>query len=112
MDAHSIGTIWATILFEAYWGLIQQYGFSSNWMDSKQKQGNIVMMQLLIAGLQLQPCNPSFIDARDAILLADSVYYKGIHECTLWRAFAKRGLGVSAAATGGKDGFDVPAGCK
>jgi hypothetical protein len=31
----------------------------------------------VIDGLKLQPCNPHFVDARDAILAADLVNYEG-----------------------------------
>ena len=110
MESHYGGTIWATILYEVYWNLIDSKGFSSNWMDSKRAEGNIVMMQLLIAGLQFQPCNPSFINARDAMIFADQVYYGGLHKCELWNGFAKRGMGTDAVDF--KDGFMVPPDCQ
>lgn len=75
-------------------------------MKLSQSHGNIVMMQLVIAGLKLQPSNSSFHNARDAIIFAVKVYYKGKHECLIWKGFAKRGLGSNAKDT--VDEFAVP----
>ncbi|KAI8058170.1 Fungalysin metallopeptidase-domain-containing protein [Syncephalis plumigaleata] len=46
---------------------------------------------------------PSFIDARDAILQAEKTLTKGAHNCELWKAFAKRGLGHGAMLNGTRD---------
>ncbi|MCB0636010.1 MAG: M36 family metallopeptidase, partial [Lewinella sp.] len=46
--------------------------------------------------MKLQACSPGFIDGRDAILMADSLAYDGIHQCLLWEVFARRGLGYYA----------------
>ena len=51
---------------------------------------------LVTEGLKLQPCNPGFVDGRNAILDADVALYGGANQCLIWEAFAKRGLGVSA----------------
>ena len=107
---HFGGTVWASILYEVYWNLLEAKGFSSSWLGSKQTQGNIVMMQLIIAALQLQPCNPSFLNARDAMIFAEQVYYGGIHKCLLWRGFAKRGMGIDAIDF--QDGFKIPSECQ
>jgi extracellular elastinolytic metalloproteinase len=45
----------------------------------------------------LQPCSPGFVDGRNAILKADSILYGGVHACTIWNAFARRGLGANAS---------------
>ncbi len=47
-------------------------------------------------GLKLQPCQPGFLDARDAILKADTILYNGKYSCAIWNAFARRGMGVLA----------------
>jgi hypothetical protein len=112
-EVHDIGEVWATMLFEMYWNLVKKLGFTPNWHDATAMKGNIVAMQVLIGGLALQPCNPTFIQARDAILSADVNYYKGAHKCEIWRAFAKRGLGKDARKKRYTyiDGFVVPKGC-
>ena len=69
--------------------------------------------RLITAGLRLAPNNPSFLEARDAILLADRAVAAGANYETLWRVFAARGLGYSAtttssAATTAVEAFDLP----
>jgi extracellular elastinolytic metalloproteinase len=51
----------------------------------------------MIDALISQPCNPTFINARDAVIQADANRYNGANKCTLWKAFAKRGLGYGAS---------------
>ncbi|KAI8899177.1 Fungalysin metallopeptidase-domain-containing protein [Globomyces pollinis-pini] len=109
-EVHAIGEVWATILNEVYWNLVDKLGFSPNWFDPAQPQGNIVAMQIVIGGLKLQPCNPTLIAARDAILKADETYYNGANKCEIWRGFAKRGLGVDATSKF-VNGNKVPEGC-
>lgn len=94
---HGIGTIWATMLWEAYWNVVALDGYDPDVYFGIG--GNNVMYQLVLDGMKLQPCSPSFVSGRDAILAADVADYDGDHECALWTAFAERGLGT-AASTG------------
>jgi extracellular elastinolytic metalloproteinase len=110
-SVHAIGTIWATILYEVYWNLVDKHGFTPFWFDATQQKGNIMTMQLVIGGLALQPCNPTFLTARDAILAADRTYYGGANQCLIWKAFAKRGLGTDATSNA-VNGFAVPTECQ
>jgi hypothetical protein len=113
-EVHEIGSIWATILWEMVWGIIAVNPPSNDIYHGTG--GNNVAMQLVIDGMKLQPCAPGFVDGRDAILLADKLYYGGQYHCALWKAFAKRGLGASAsqgspfAYNDGVAAFDMPAG--
>ncbi len=64
------------------------------------------------SGLRLAPNNPSFLEARDAILLADQ-NAGGANYATIWTVFAERGMGfnattTSSAATTAVDNFDLP----
>lgn len=56
--------------------------------------------RLVINAMKLQPCRPGFFDARDAIIQADQILTGGENFCTLWKSFAKRGLGVDAKVKG------------
>ncbi len=94
---HGIGTIWATMLWEGYWNIVAIDGYDPDVYFGTG--GNNVMYQLVLDGMKLQPCSPSFVSGRDAILAADVADYDGDHECALWTAFAERGLGT-AASTG------------
>ena len=95
------------ILYEVYWNLIEKHGFTDNWYNSKDTGGNIIFAQLLIDGMKLQPCLPTFVDARDAIIEADRINNNGDNFDELWAGFAKRGLGVNAKSPGIED-FNVP----
>ena len=53
-------------------------------------------MQLVLDGLKLQPCQPGFIDGRDALLAADLALTGGEDQCMIWDVFAQRGLGFNA----------------
>lgn len=100
------------MLFEVFWNLVDDHGFSSNLLNSKQSNGNVVTMQLLMDGLSLQSCQPDFVIARDAFLLADDVRYNGKHKCSIWKAFAKRGLGNKANhSEPWSDDYDIPSAC-
>ncbi|KAJ9061554.1 hypothetical protein DSO57_1019473 [Entomophthora muscae] len=96
-EVHEEGATWAVMLYEVYWNLADRLPFTPNWFPASKsdipKFSNTLMLQLLIDGMKLQPCSPSFSDARDAIIQADSILTKGLYRCPIWKAFAKRGLG-------------------
>ncbi len=112
---HGVGTVWAEMLWEMTYALIDRHGFSSNFVNGTA--GNNISLQLVTDGLKLQPCGPGFVDARNAILQADELRYGGANSCLIWQAFAKRGLGFSASqGSVGSNGdnteaFDMPPAC-
>jgi hypothetical protein len=87
-EIHNQGEIWGAALWDARANLINQYGFS----------GNQLMLQLVTDGMNLTPPNPTFVEARDAVIQADIVDTGGTNYHLLWEAFAKRGLGYGAVA--------------
>ncbi|MEO8590649.1 MAG: M36 family metallopeptidase [Flavobacteriales bacterium] len=92
---HGVGFVWCTMLWEMTWELINQYGFDPDVYTGNG--GNNIAMQLVVDGLKLTPCNPGFVDARDAILAADLADFGGANQNLIWAAFARRGLGSSAS---------------
>ncbi|KAG8812899.1 hypothetical protein FRC17_001764 [Serendipita sp. 399] len=117
---HDIGEVWANMLHNVYAGLVAQSGWASDsFTNPDSSSGNVVFLRNFMDGLLLQPCNPTFVQARDAWIqgtsllvsilfsadrfrlslrhLADINRYGGAHQCTIWNAFASRGLGVAAA---------------
>ena len=115
---HGVGSVWAQMLWEVTWGLIDEYGYDTNPYnfagDINIDKGNTMALALVTEGMKLQPCSPGFIDGRDAIFAADQAIYGGANECILWEAFAKRGLGFSASQgssnsrSDGTQAFDTP----
>jgi len=104
-EVHNMGEVWCVTLWEARANLIAKYG----WAVGNQK-----MMQLATDGMKLGPANPNFLQARDAILLADQVDNGGANRVELWTAFTKRGMGFTASspssstATGVHESYDLP----
>ena len=112
---HGVGEVWATMLWDLTYDLIDEYGFNANLITGNA--GNNKSLQLVMDGMKLQPCSPGFVDARDAILAADVANYGGANQCLIWNTFARRGLGFSAtqgssgSKTDGTQAFDLPASC-
>ncbi|QRV95445.1 extracellular metalloproteinase MEP [Ceratobasidium sp. AG-Ba] len=101
-EAYAVGEIWADVLGEVLRKLILKHGLSDSLFppnerdyksiaESTTKHGNTLMLQLIINGLKLQPCRPTFLQARDAIIAADQDLTGGQNKCLLWEAFASRG---------------------
>ena len=117
---HGVGSVWATMLWDLTWALIDEHGWDANIYnftgDPSQDAGNVQALALVIEGLKLQPCSPGFVDGRDAILAADVALYGGLNECIIWDTFAARGLGLSAdqgssgSRSDGTEAFDTPSG--
>lgn len=118
---HGIGFVWATILWEATQDMIAAHGFSPDFHNAGGAAGNLKMMRLVTEAMKMQPCSPGFVDGRNAILAADALLYpdaanpgRGLHYTTLWNAFARRGLGISATQgstnsnADNTESFDVP----
>ncbi|RMG55348.1 MAG: hypothetical protein D6722_27955 [Bacteroidetes bacterium] len=116
--SHPYGTGfgWATVLWDLTWALIDEHGFDPDWYQGNG--GNNIALQLVVDAMKLQPCQPGFVDARDALLLADQLTYAGAHSCLLWEVFARRGLGYSAdqgsslSRADGTEAFDLPPACR
>ena len=121
---HGVGSVWATTLWDMYWALVggvpernlPALGFKENLNDlTGTLAGNQIALRLVMDGLKLQPCSPSFVDARDAILEADRINFGGQYSCYIWWAFARRGLGVNADDGDGSldvaEDFSLPQSC-
>jgi hypothetical protein len=93
---HQVGHGWASILWDMTWELIDRYGFNPNLYESWDTGGNNLAYQLVLDGMKLQGCFPGFVNGRDGILAADQALTGGENQCTIWSAFARRGLGFSA----------------
>jgi extracellular elastinolytic metalloproteinase len=85
-EVHSDGEIWAQTLW-----------------DLRTAVGPAKARALVTTGMSLLAPEPSFLDARNAIFLADQTLYAGADVTTLWTVFAGRGMGFYAAALSGDD---------
>jgi extracellular elastinolytic metalloproteinase len=115
---HGVGTVWAAMLWEMTWGLINLYGYDPNLNNFtgsiNEDAGNVMALAIVTEALKITPCSPGFVDARDAVLTAGRALYGDAMDCVLWPAFAKRGLGRYAfqGNTGdlndGVESYDIP----
>ena len=113
---HGVGEVWAQVAWEAYWTLVEQYGFDADLMNANGVAGNQRMMLYVNEGLKFTGCSPTFTDVRDGIIQAATNLHNGEDVCTLWQAFADFGLGVDAVSGGSNstsptNGFKIPANC-
>jgi fungalysin metallopeptidase (M36)/List-Bact-rpt repeat protein/fungalysin/thermolysin propeptide len=104
-EVHNSGEVWCVTLHEMWAALVSKYGWTT---------GNELALQLVVDGLKLAPANATFLEARDGILQADVIDTGGSDYVELWTAFAKRGMGFSAASpdssttVGVLESFDLP----
>ena len=114
---HGVGYVWATMLWEVYAALVEKHGFNRDIYGGWRSGGNNLAVQLVMDGMKMQPCEPGFVDSRDAIFAADKALTGGRNQCLLWRAFAKRGLGLKAKQgestnnSDGKSNKSIPKNC-
>ena len=113
---HGVGFVWASAAWEAYWELVNEYGFDPDLYNALGDGGNQRMMLYVTEGLKNAGCSPTFLDVRDGILQAATDNHAGEDVCFLWTAFARRGQGEDATTSGPNDlspvdGFMIPAFC-
>ncbi len=121
---HGAGEVWAATIWDLNWALIDGNSLDANLPNSglgfdpdlyNGTGGNNLAMQLVTDGMKLQPALPTYLDARDAILLADMALTGGANQMTIWTVFARRGMGFSADDGGSAgnmnvtEAFDLPA---
>ena len=102
LEVHNTGEIWTSVLWDMNWNLINKYGFNTdlqNGFNPANIKGNDLALKLVMDALKLQPANPSFKDARDAILQADANLHATLgtpsNAAEIWAAFARRGMGTA-----------------
>jgi hypothetical protein len=95
-SVHGMGSIWAVMLWDLAWNYIDKYGYDSNIYTGTG--GNNKVMRLVLDGIKLDGCNPTFVSARDALIAADQATTGGADYCMIWSTFARRGLGVNASS--------------
>lgn len=95
-ETHNVGEVWATMLWDLTWAYINKYGYDDNKYTGTG--GNNKVMRLVLDAIKLQPCSPTFVQARDAIIAADLATTNGQNYCMIWEVFARRGLGLNASS--------------
>ena len=108
LEPHNAGEVWALSLWEVRSRVILANG-------NNIPAGNNVMLQLVTDALKMTPIDPSFVEARDALIDADCATNACANEPSIWGGFADRGLGYGATTSlgiathiGVKTSFELP----
>ena len=94
-EVHSTGEIWAQMLWECYASLLRDTLGGTPRLTFAQAQDR--MKRYIVGGYKLTPVNPTFLEARDAILAA-ALANDPTDYARFVSAFAKRGAGTRAVA--------------
>ena len=87
-EVHNTGEVWTSMLWECYTALLRDGRYT---FDQAQTQ----MRKYLVTAFKMTPLNPTFLEARDAVLAA--AYATEPKDFALfWAGFAKRGAGIGA----------------
>jgi hypothetical protein len=101
---HGLGHGWAAVLWDMTWDLIDKHGFTPQIYGAWDSGGNNRAIQYVMDGMKLQGCGPGLVVGARAIITAADILSDGEDTCTVWAAFARRGLGYSAVqGTTGRD---------
>jgi subtilisin-like proprotein convertase family protein len=91
-EVHNTGEVWALTLWE-----VRSRVIAANAGDVPT--GNQKMLQIVTDALKLTPINPTYEDARDALIDADCAANACANEQSIWDGFADRGLGYGARSS-------------
>ncbi len=91
---HAMGEVWTTVMWDLHWAFVEEYGFDADLINGNG--GNNTFVQLMMDGMKLSPCEPGYLDLRDAVLKADTINNNAENSCMIWGVFARRGMGYFA----------------
>lgn len=94
LEVHNSGEIWGLSLWEMRARIIADPAGANGNVPT----GNATALRLVTDAMKLTPSQPTFIQARDALLDADCATNACANEESIWGAFADRGLGFKASA--------------
>lgn len=92
LEPHNAGEVWALSLWEVRSRVILAHG-------NNIPAGNNLMLQIVTDALKMTPIDPSFVEARDALIDADCATHGCANEPSIWAGFADRGLGFGATTS-------------
>ena len=117
-QVHADGEIWSATNYDVRQAFIDRYGAGNAAVQTACARGELAVtscpgnrrwIQLVYdAWLLMATGDVSMVDARDRMLAADQIRFRGANQDIIWNAFAKRGLGQNASSNGTDDGDPVP----
>ncbi len=103
-EVHNLGEFMTVVLWDLTWAYINKFGYDSNIYTGTG--GNNKVMRLVIDALKLQPCSPSFVQFRTAIIQADQNTTGGQNYCMITEVFRRRGMGLNASSGSNNNALD------
>jgi len=113
-EVHADGEIWNAVQYDVRKALVRKYDKrfpyrnkqlqrrcasgteTSSPLPARRCPGNRRWLQLMFDSFLLQQGATSMLDARDAMLAADKMRFRGANQRAMWTAFAANGMGVDA----------------
>ena len=118
LQVHASGEVWSAANFDIRAAMVAKYGAGTAALQKScangstpvtQCPGNRRWVQLVFDSFLLMgQSQVSMVDARDALLAADFIRFRGADLDLMWNAFAKRGLGEQAISNGAGDANPTP----
>ena len=126
VEVHADGEIWNGTMWEVRQALVNKYNARFPYRDKALQlrcaqatadasplapdfcPGNRRWIQLVFDAFLLQQGATSMLDARDAMLAADTMRFGGKDRGAMWAAFAKRGMGKGASTPSADSGDPKP----
>jgi extracellular elastinolytic metalloproteinase len=118
LQVHASGELWSAANVDIRAAMIDKYGAGTAALQKScangatpvtQCPGNRRWVQLVVDSfLLMAQSQVSMVDARDALLAADFIRFRGADLDLMWNAFAKRGLGENAVSNGAGDANPTP----
>ena len=91
-EVHSDGEIWAQTLWD----------LRTRWSSARAAGASDLAEELVTEAMRISPPEPSFLDMRNSILVADQATAAGLQDL-IWEAFAGRGMGFFAGVADSSD---------
>lgn len=87
-QVHNAGEIWSNALWEVRGKFVARHGW---------KEGNRRILKIVLEAMKFSPLNPTFLQARDAIVLMAKFNGELADVADIWEGFRLRGMGVNAS---------------
>ncbi len=125
-EVHADGEVWSAAMFNVRRQLVSKYNGAYPESDKALQQrcasaqspkaplpasqcpGGRRWIQLMFDSFLLQESSTSMLDARDAYLAADRTRFGGANQGSIWKGFAKVGMGARASTTSTEDDQPKP----
>jgi extracellular elastinolytic metalloproteinase len=116
-EVHADGEIWVAVEYDIRDLMLDRYRAHGPALDIACARGRVAVddcpgnrrwIQLYYDSMVLMPRNTTILQARDAMLAADTARFGGANQDLLWQAFAQRGFGQLASVTSNGDTEPVP----